>query len=314
MAKQLQLRRGTTAEHASFTGAVGEVTVDSDKDTLVVHDAYQVGGFPMLREDLNNIANQSITPAMMSIAGSNPYDALMVNAAGTGIEFGSAAGRLLGIQVYTNDPGTSSASKAQRQNGGTWTWNKPAGCSKVLVYCTGAGAGSSSNDSDYRGWGGGAGATAIGFFDVSSVSSVTVTTGSGSNATNSAATGPGTGGTSSFGSFCSATGGKGAYDGTNSVSPYAGGVGGFATGGQLNLPGGSGEGSHGADFEGGGGASYWYKPGGQHHNGTGQGDTDLTRTRTAGRFGSGGGKNYGSQYTTDWRHGGAGIVVVYEYS
>ena len=86
MAKQLQLRRGTTAEHASFTGAVGEVTVDSDKDTLVVHDAYQVGGFPMLRQDLNNIANQSITPAMLSFSGGNPYDALMVNAAGTGIE------------------------------------------------------------------------------------------------------------------------------------------------------------------------------------------------------------------------------------
>ena len=30
MAKQLQLRRGTTSQHGSFTGLVGEVTVDTD--------------------------------------------------------------------------------------------------------------------------------------------------------------------------------------------------------------------------------------------------------------------------------------------
>jgi hypothetical protein len=50
MAKQLQLRRGTTAQHSTFTGALGEVTVDTDKDTLVVHDATTVGGFSMSRE------------------------------------------------------------------------------------------------------------------------------------------------------------------------------------------------------------------------------------------------------------------------
>lgn len=45
MAQQVQLRRGTTSEHSSFTGAVGEVTVDTDKDTLIVHDNSQAGGF-----------------------------------------------------------------------------------------------------------------------------------------------------------------------------------------------------------------------------------------------------------------------------
>ena len=47
MAKQLQLRSGTTTEHNTFTGAVGEVTVDTTKDTLVVHDGVTVGGFPV---------------------------------------------------------------------------------------------------------------------------------------------------------------------------------------------------------------------------------------------------------------------------
>jgi hypothetical protein len=46
MAKRLQLRRGTTAEHSTFTGALGEVTVDTTKDVIVVHDGATVGGFP----------------------------------------------------------------------------------------------------------------------------------------------------------------------------------------------------------------------------------------------------------------------------
>jgi len=50
MAKRLQLRRGTTTQHDSFTGAVGEVTVDTDKDTVVVHDGSLAGGVPLATE------------------------------------------------------------------------------------------------------------------------------------------------------------------------------------------------------------------------------------------------------------------------
>ena len=49
MAKKLQLRGGTTSEHSSFTGAVREVTVDTDKDTLVVHDGSTAGGIPLAK-------------------------------------------------------------------------------------------------------------------------------------------------------------------------------------------------------------------------------------------------------------------------
>lgn len=49
MAIRVQMRRGTTAEHSTFTGAVGEVTVDTDKDVVVVHDGSTAGGFPMVR-------------------------------------------------------------------------------------------------------------------------------------------------------------------------------------------------------------------------------------------------------------------------
>ena len=47
MAKRVQLRRGTTAQTNAFTGAVGEVTVDTEKDVLVVHDGTTAGGFPV---------------------------------------------------------------------------------------------------------------------------------------------------------------------------------------------------------------------------------------------------------------------------
>jgi hypothetical protein len=49
MSKQVQLRGGTTSQHNSFTGASREVTVDTDKHTLVVHDGSTAGGFPLAK-------------------------------------------------------------------------------------------------------------------------------------------------------------------------------------------------------------------------------------------------------------------------
>lgn len=47
MAIEIQSRQGTTTEHNSFTGAVGEVTVDTTKGVVVVHDGVTVGGHPV---------------------------------------------------------------------------------------------------------------------------------------------------------------------------------------------------------------------------------------------------------------------------
>ena len=60
MAKLLKLRRGTTTQHGSFTGAEGEVTVDTDKETLVVHDGSTAGGHPVAAEDMANVSSASI--------------------------------------------------------------------------------------------------------------------------------------------------------------------------------------------------------------------------------------------------------------
>jgi len=47
MSTLIQRRRGTTVQHSTFTGAVGEVTVDTTKNTVVVHDGSTAGGFPI---------------------------------------------------------------------------------------------------------------------------------------------------------------------------------------------------------------------------------------------------------------------------
>lgn len=51
MAIAVQRRRGSTADHAAFTGLVGEITVDTSKQVVVVHDGATAGGFPAAAED-----------------------------------------------------------------------------------------------------------------------------------------------------------------------------------------------------------------------------------------------------------------------
>ena len=57
MPDQLQLRGGTSTEHNSFTGVAREVTVDTTKKTLVVHDGSTQGGTPLMKETGANSAS-----------------------------------------------------------------------------------------------------------------------------------------------------------------------------------------------------------------------------------------------------------------
>lgn len=45
----VQQRRGTTAQHSTFTGLSGEITIDTDKNTIVVHDGVTAGGYPLAK-------------------------------------------------------------------------------------------------------------------------------------------------------------------------------------------------------------------------------------------------------------------------
>ena len=67
-------RRGTTGETNSFTGAIGEVTVNTDLRTCVVHDGSTLGGFPLLRSDGSNselITGTGANPSLTFVGDTN---------------------------------------------------------------------------------------------------------------------------------------------------------------------------------------------------------------------------------------------------
>lgn len=61
MTTAVQHRRGTTAEHATFTGLEGEVTIDTTKDTAVIHDGVLAGGYPLAKENLANVTTSGLS-------------------------------------------------------------------------------------------------------------------------------------------------------------------------------------------------------------------------------------------------------------
>ena len=58
MPTTLQFRRYGTAATASVTGANGEITIDTDKETVVVHDGTLAGGYPLVRDGATTISDQ----------------------------------------------------------------------------------------------------------------------------------------------------------------------------------------------------------------------------------------------------------------
>ena len=74
MPTQIQLRRGTTAEHASYTGPEGEVTVDTTEDRLVLHDGTTAGGIPVATK------GEVDTKAELAGSASQDFSASTVNA------------------------------------------------------------------------------------------------------------------------------------------------------------------------------------------------------------------------------------------
>lgn len=79
MSKRVQLRRGTTAETSTFTGANGEVTVDTTKKTLVVHDGVTSGGHPLMNETSFGVGNSRLDVTSSRALGTtytNTSDAL----------------------------------------------------------------------------------------------------------------------------------------------------------------------------------------------------------------------------------------------
>lgn len=70
MSFAFQRRRGTTTQHASFTGLNAELTVDTDKKTVVVHDGSTAGGVPLAKQRATT-ATTSGTTYTLALADAN---------------------------------------------------------------------------------------------------------------------------------------------------------------------------------------------------------------------------------------------------
>jgi len=128
MAKRVQRRRGTTAEHATFTGYVGETTVDTSKDTVVVHDGANTAGFPLAREDLSNVNLVNLIGVTeLNLSDGTNGQVIKTNGSGT-ISFGTidVAGNAVGgdlsgtvgnAQIVANAVGIAEINVSDGTNG-----------------------------------------------------------------------------------------------------------------------------------------------------------------------------------------------------
>ena len=194
----------------------------------------------------------------------------------------------------TNDTGKLLATTTFSETG---TWTKPAGCRKVVVkVVAGGGGGLSFCES------GGGGGYSEKVIDVTAVSTVAVTVGGGGAAAVYYTSAP-QGGTSSFGSYCSATGGYGA----NQHAGHTGGHGGVGSGGDVNFLGGCGTGhgnTGGREAVGAGGGTYWGSSRMASHS----------QNTPVGFAAPGSGGIGGAMQSWVGSAGASGLVVVYSYA
>jgi len=131
-ATQLQFRRGTAAQLATFAGAPGEVVVDTTNNRVVVCDGSTVGGFPA--------AKLSEVPALLSYQGSGfvnrfrngTFDVAQRGTSGTVTTSGGYT-----VDGWIVVPTGASLSWQQGAPGGTGGVLPPAG-SNYFLYLSGA--------------------------------------------------------------------------------------------------------------------------------------------------------------------------------
>ncbi len=86
MPTQVQWRRGTTTQHNSFTGAAGEVTVDTTLDTLRVHDGSTAGGIRIAKYSELNSGDITAVVAGTGLSGGATSGSATVNLSHLGLE------------------------------------------------------------------------------------------------------------------------------------------------------------------------------------------------------------------------------------
>lgn len=150
MAVQVQARRGTTTQHSTFTGAVGELTVDTDKDTVVVHDGATAGGFPLKRDNVtatNRLLGRSTAGAgaieEITVGSGLTLSAGTLTASGSGLSDGDKGDVTVssGGTVWSIDSGAVTYSKIQNVTATDRLLGRSTAGAGVIeeVVCTSAG-------------------------------------------------------------------------------------------------------------------------------------------------------------------------------
>ena len=100
MSTAIQRRGDTTAAHETFTGLARELTVDTDKNTVVVHDGVTAGGHPLATEAAIDENFELLSASTNSTFKSGKYPAVLLaygdNQIFTSAQSGQVAGGELG--------------------------------------------------------------------------------------------------------------------------------------------------------------------------------------------------------------------------
>lgn len=195
--------------------------------------AAMVGSAPAALDTLNELAAalgndpNFATTMLNALAGKQPLDNTLTNLSGKDV-----AGLLTYLDLGESTFGAQNCVVFDKA--GVSTWNVPDIVKKgrrVRVRVVGGGGSGGypaiNTTNPSGGGGGGGGGVSESVIDLTGISTVTITVGSGGTGQNTSASNGRPGGTSSFGSYLSATGG----DGGGQVS---GGAGGEGMGGQIN--------------------------------------------------------------------------------
>lgn len=144
-----QRRRGTTAQHESFTGLLGELTVDTDKKTVVVHDGATAGGAPLAKQrsttsttsgttytlalaDANNVVTTTSTAAVTvtvpaSVFGAGDQITVLQDAAGQ-VTFAAGSG----VTIVSTGAATA-APKIRAAYAGATVYYKTGGANPTVT-------------------------------------------------------------------------------------------------------------------------------------------------------------------------------------
>ena len=95
MATAIQRRRGTSLQHANFTGLAGEITIDTTLNTIIVHDGSTAGGIRLARHSEVVNASEGDISAVNTAAGSGLTGGTASGQANIAIDYENMQGNLV---------------------------------------------------------------------------------------------------------------------------------------------------------------------------------------------------------------------------